>query len=72
MKIYLGLSFILVFGVISCADKNLELALQINTDATPVLLADEKFNESAISGSFQISDVNLDLIISGTIDTLLA
>ncbi|MEX0980992.1 MAG: hypothetical protein WD577_11380 [Bacteroidales bacterium] len=68
MKNYLGLLFVVIFGTISCTDNNLKVDLQINSDAIPVQLAVEKFNESAFSGSFEISDVNPDLIIKGTIN----
>lgn len=60
----------LIAGIFSCSNR-LKVNLEVGTEAIPVQMAVEKFKESALSGSFEISDANPDLVIIGKIDTTL-
>ena len=67
-----GIWAILAYAfLVSCTSKNLKVDIQINIEETPVRLALEKLNEVAAASNFEISAVNSDLIIAGTIDTTL-
>lgn len=62
---------VLIALTFSCSD-GVKVDIQINTNDTPVQLAIGKLKEEAVSGSFEISLINPDLIITSKIDTSMA